>query len=104
MTKKEMTDELRGRMSQIIISALETEGFEVLQTAAGTFYVPCLDAIGDEAWTKFSVIIPKESEGDDGYALAEEYQLKLRAADEKKAKAQEKAAAAKAKREAKKNA
>ena len=52
---------------------------------------------------KVSVIIPKEASeenGSDGYALAQDYRMKLEAAEERARKAAEKAAAAKARADA----
>ena len=62
--------------------------------------IPTVDDAGEDRWVKFSIIIPKEAEeenGNDGYSLAREYELKLQAAAERKAKQAEKAAKAKAK-------
>ena len=56
--------------------------------------IPAVDCEGDDRWVKFSVIIPKdadEANGTDGYALAQEYQLKQEAAVERKAAAEKKA-------------
>lgn len=85
--KIELTNELRNRMAAIALEAYKNAGFEVMQTAGGTWYIPCLDGEGNEAWFKLSAIIPKnacEEEGTDGYSLAHEYTLKLK----KKAKAE----------------
>jgi len=79
MLKSQINDELRARMAQIALDAYEAAGFEVLQTAGGTWYVPCLDQNGDESWFKLSAIIPtkvNEDDGTDGYSLATEYKLK----------------------------
>ena len=96
---KKVTDNLRNRWLNRIKVAFEAE--EVLQTAAGTIYIPTVDQNGDDRWVKISVIISKAGEGDSGYDLAEEYKLKLEAAAERARKASEKAEKAKAKREAK---
>ena len=77
---------------------------DVCQTAAGTFMFPTVDAAGEDRWVKVSVIIPKdadEANGNDGYALMREYQLKQAAAEERARKAKEKADAAQAKKAAK---
>ena len=106
MTQKEMDNELRARMAQIAVEAYQAAGFEVLQTAGGTWFIPCLDMNGDETWFKLSAIVPKnasEEDGMDGRSLNEEYKANQA---ERKQKAEEraaKAAEAKAKREAKKN-
>lgn len=102
---KNVTDNLRAsftrELAEFLAQKYETD---VCQTAAGTLMIPVVDEAGEDRWLKFSVIVPKdanEEDGTDGYSLAAEYNAKLEAATERKAKAAEKAAAAKAKREAK---
>lgn len=98
-------DELRNRMAEIALEAYRAAGYEILQTAGGTWYIPCLDANGDEAWFKLGAIVPKlasEEEGTDGYSLASEYKAKQEAAAERKAKAAAKSEEAAQKRAAKK--
>ena len=101
MTQKNITDQLRSRFTSDLAEFLAAKyDVDVCQTAAGTLMIPAVDDAGDDRWVKFSIIIPKEAsedEGTDGYSLAHEYQLKLNAAAERKAKAAEKAAKAKAK-------
>jgi hypothetical protein len=78
---------------------------DVCQTAACTFMCPTVDATGEDRWVKVSVIIPKEASeenGTDGYALAQEYKLKLQAAEERAARAEAKAQAQAAKAAARK--
>lgn len=107
ITQKALDNELRARMAQIAIDAYQAAGFEVMQTAGGTWFVPCLDMNGDEAWFKLSAIVPKnasEEDGTDGYALAEAYQITVAKAEARKEVAAKKAAEAQAKREAKANA
>ena len=104
MTQKAINDELRNRMAQIAIDAYTAAGFEVLQTAGGTWYIPCLDLNGDDAWFKLGAIVPKdasEENGSDGYTLAQDFQAKEEAAKERARKAAEKAEKAKAKKAAK---
>ena len=57
--------------------------------------IPTVDGAGEDRWVKFSIIIPKdanEEDGTDGYSLAQEYQMKLDAAVERKARNEQKAA------------
>ena len=101
MTQKNITDQLRAQFTNDLAKVLgEKYDCDVCWTAAGTLMIPTIDAAGEDRWVKFSVIIPKEAseeEGNDGYALAKEYQLKREAAAARKAKAAEKAAKAKEK-------
>lgn len=105
MTQKNITDQLRARFTQDLTEFLAAKyDVDVCQTAAGTLMIPTVDDTGEDRWVKFSIIIPKvasEEEGNDGYSLAKDYQLKLDAAAERKARAEEKAAKSKAKAEAK---
>ena len=101
MTQKNVTDQLRAEFTNDLAKFLaEKYDCDVCWTAAGTLMIPTVDKAGDDRWVKFSVIIPKEADeenGNDGYSLAHEYQLKREAAAERKAKAAEKAAKAKEK-------
>jgi hypothetical protein len=101
MTQKNISDQLRNRFTADLAEFLAAKyDVDVCKTAAGTLMIPTVDDAGEDRWVKFSVIIPKEAsedEGNDGYSLAHEYQLKLDAAAERKAKAAEKAAKAKEK-------
>lgn len=87
ISAKVVTDTLRNAWVETIKCLLETENCEVLQTASGTLYVPCLDQLGDERWVKLSIIIPKASEedGTDGYSLAKDYEMTCAEKAEKQA-------------------
>ena len=97
MAKKNITDELRANFTAALVDFLSQEyDVDVCQTAAGTLMIPTVDSEGEGRWVKFSVIIPKEADeenGNDGYSLAREYQLKLDAAAERKARKESEAAA-----------
>ena len=97
MTQKNITDQLRANFTRDLAEFLSTKyDVDVCQTAAGTLMIPAVDAAGDDRWVKFNIIIPKEAteeEGNDGYSLAREYQLKLDAAADRKRANEEKAAA-----------
>ena len=91
MTQKNITDQLRANFTADLAEFLAQKyDVDVCQTAAGTLMIPTVDAAGDDRWVKFSIIIPKEAseeEGNDGYSLARDYQLKIA---EKSAKRAEK--------------
>ena len=103
--QKQVTDSLRANWTATLMAFISNNfDTDVCQTAAGTFMFPTVDATGEDRWVKVSVIIPKdaaEENGNDGYALAQEYQLKQAAAEERAIKAKAKAEAAAAKREKK---
>ena len=101
MNQKNITDQLRNRFTADLAEFLAAKyDVDVCQTAAGTLMIPAVDGAGDDRWIKFSCIIPKdadEANGTDGYALAQEYQLKLDAAAARKEEAARKAAEKKTK-------
>ena len=103
--QKQITDSLRANWTATLMAFISNScDTDVCQTAAGTFMFPTVDAAGEDRWVKISVIIPKdadEANGNDGYALMREYQLKHQAAEERALKAKAKAEAAQAKREKK---
>ena len=96
MNQKNITDQLRNRFTADLAEFLAAKyDVDVCQTAAGTLMIPAVDGAGEDRWVKFGVIIPKdanETEGTDGYSLAQEYQLKLDAAAARKEEAARKAA------------
>ena len=90
MTSKNLTDQLRNEFTNDLYEFLSSKyDCDVCRTAAGTLMIPTVDAEGEDRWIKFSVIIPKdacEENGNDGYSLSKEYDLKLTAAAERKRK------------------
>lgn len=100
-SQKKLTDSLRAGWTATFMAFVDNNyDTDVCQTAAGTFMFPVVDAAGEDRWVKVSVIIPKEADeesGNDGYALAQEYQLKVQAAEERARIAEEKAQTARAK-------
>ena len=91
MTQKNITDQLRANFTADLTEFLAQKyDVDVCQTAAGTLMIPTVDSAGEDRWVKFNIIIPKEAseeEGNDGYSLARDYQLKIA---EKSAKRAEK--------------
>ena len=91
MNQKNITDRFTADLAEFLAAKYDVD---VCQTAAGTIMIPAVDCAGEDRWVKFSCIIPKdadEANGNDGYSLAHEYQLKLDAAAERKAAAEKKA-------------
>lgn len=105
MTQKNITDQLRARFTADFTEFLAQKyDVDVCRTAAGTLMIPAVDDAGEDRWVKISVIIPKdanEEDGTDGYSLAQEYDLKLQAAADRKERREKEAAARAAKRAAK---
>ena len=94
MTLKENTDLLRAQYTEDLAEFLSQKyEVDVCRTAAGTLMIPVLDADRNERWIKFSIIIPKnadESEGTDGYSLANDYAQKIAEKAAKKAEKEKK--------------
>lgn len=106
-----LRDELRALYIPILRDALETNGDEVLIVGSANIAVPCVDSEGNDRFITIDIKCPTGSrDGDiyDGYAMAEDYAIRAKKAEEKRLKtADEKAkkiALDKAKREAAKAA
>ena len=107
-SKKTLRDNLRTAFLDKVVEALKNAGEEVLVTGSNEIAIPTLDAEGNDEYIVVTVKVPTGSrDGDayDGYAMAEEYRLKLAEKAEKAKKAAEskakKIAKDKAEREAK---
>ena len=103
-TQKSLNDELRALWVQRVRDCLSQED-EVLVVGANELAVPVVDADGNEKWIVLTIKVPTGSrDGDayDGYAMAEDYQLKLANKAARAAEKERKATVDKAKR-AKKN-
>lgn len=103
-TMKALNDEVRAQYLERVQSVLSADD-EVLVVGSNELAIPVVDSEGNEKWVVLTVKVPTGSrDGDayDGYAMAEDYQLKLANKAAKAAEKERKAAADKAKR-AKKN-
>ena len=104
-TNKALNDELRAQYMKSMIKALEDQDEEVLVVGSNEMAIPVVDGEGNEKWVVLTVKIPTGSrDGDvyDGYAMAEDYQLKLSSKAAKEAERKLKTEKNKAKRDAKK--
>ena len=103
-TAKVLNEEIKVRFLDGVAEHLTQVGEEVLRVGSNEIALPVVDEDGNEKWLVLTFKVPTGSrDGDayDGYAMAEDYKMKLQEKAEKaKAKA-EKAAKDKAKREAK---
>lgn len=99
-TNKALNDGLRTHYMRKVCEFLEEEE-EVLVVGSNELAIPVVDAEGNEKWVVFSIKVPSGSrDGDayDGYAMAQDYEMKqTEKAEKAKAKA-EKAEKDKAKR------
>ena len=102
-TMKALNDEVRAQYLQRVTDCLSQED-EVLVVGSNELAIPVVDSEGNEKWIVLTIKVPTGSrDGDayDGYAMAEDYQLKLANKAAKAAEKERKAAADKAKREKK---
>ena len=94
-SKKSLHDALRNRYLNVIKNYLTSIGEEVLVTGSNEIALPCVDDEGNGEFIVVTCKVPSGSrDGDpyDGYAMAEDYQMKQTAKAEKaKASAEAKA-------------
>lgn len=108
VSKKSLNDKLRYSYLNLVADYLHTLDEEVLLTGSNEICVPCVDEEGNDEFVVITFKVPTGSrDGDpyDGYAMAQEYELKqsakLEKAKEAAKKKAEKIAKDKAMREAK---
>ena len=100
-TQKSLNDALRALYMSKVGGALSVED-EVLVVGANELAVPVVDADGNEKWVVLTVKVPTGSrDGDayDGYAMAEDYRMRLEEKAAKQAERERKTAERKAKAE-----
>ena len=89
-TKKQLHEELRNKYLAIIAELLAKADEEILATGSNEIAIPTLDSEGNDEYVVITVKVPTGSrDGDayDGYAMAEEYRIKLANAKEREEKA-----------------
>lgn len=92
---KKLDDILRKKWVEILINTLSEMGEEVIQYKPNEICIPTLDDEDNEKFIQFVVKVPKGSrdgEEFDGYAMKEEYEIKLKEKAEKAKKDAEKKA------------
>jgi hypothetical protein len=89
-TKKQLHEELRNKYLSMIAELLTKADEEVLPTGSNEIALPTLDSEGNDEYVVITVKVPTGSrDGDayDGYAMAEEYRIKVANAKEREEKA-----------------
>ena len=90
-SKKSLNEKLRYRYLNLIADYLHAQDEEVLVTGSNEICIPCVDEEGNDEFLVITFKVPTGSrDGDayDGYALAQEYEMKCK---EKMEKAKESA-------------
>lgn len=85
-TKKALHDEIRIRYTELLTEALTEKGDEVLRTGANEIAIPCVDSEGNDEYLVITMKVPtgsRDGEAYDGYAMAEDYAIKVKAQAEK---------------------
>lgn len=103
-SQKQRDAVVRENFLKTVVDALTNYGsdLEVLRTGSGSIAIPVLDEEQNERYIEITVKVPTGERGGDpydGYAMAEEYQRKIMAKEEK-AKADAEAKAKKIARDA----
>ena len=89
VSQRALNDALRKRYMEMLKEFFENRDEEVLITGPNEIAFPCVDDAGDEKFVQLVIKVPTGSRKDgkeayDGYAMAEDYQIKMK---EKEAKA-----------------
>ena len=92
-SRKQLRENLKKEYVELLSEYLNGIGEEVLRVGSNELAFPVTDADGNEDFVVLVVKIPtganKGTEPYDGYAMAEDYELKVRAKEEKAKKAAE---------------
>ena len=91
VSQKKLNDALREEYINKIIELLEKND-EVLRTGANEVAIPCVDSEHNEKFIQIVVKVPmgsRDGEPYDGYSMAEDYQMKLQAKEEKRKEKEE---------------
>lgn len=86
VSQKVLNEKLREKFLEIVGEILKEKDEEVLRTGSNEIAVPCLDEEGNEKFVVLTIKVPTGSrDGDayDGYAMAEEFEIKQRLKAEK---------------------
>ena len=105
MNVREMDNALKVEYLEQVRAMLAEDGEDIQRVGSNEIAFPIVDAAGNEKWMVVKFTIPTGSrDGDayDGYAMAEDYQMKLREKAEKKKERERKTAEHKAKKESEK--
>jgi hypothetical protein len=89
-TKKVLHEEIRNKYMAMLSQFLAEQEEEVLEVGSNEIAIPCLDSEGNDEYMVITFKVPTGSrDGDayDGYAMAEDYAMKMREKAEKEAKA-----------------
>lgn len=89
-SKKQLHEALRIQYLTSIIEHFEGKDEQVLRSGSNEVSIPCVDEEGNDEYIVITVKVPtggRDGEAYDGYAMAEDYAIKVRQQAEKAEKA-----------------
>lgn len=92
MSKKVTNDALRAQYVAKVIEMFGAADEEVLIVGSNEIAIPCVDAEGEDSYVTITVKVPtgsRDGEPYDGYAMAQDYQMKQADKEAKAKKAAE---------------
>lgn len=97
MTKKKSLDNaIREKYKTLVSDFLTAQGEEVLVTGSNEIALPCVDGEGNDAFIVLTFKVPsgsRDGEPYDGYSMAEDYALRIKAREVEAEEAAKKKAA-----------
>lgn len=96
MSKKATNDALRLQYTTTIMQLLEAAGEQVLRVGSNEIAIPVIDGEGEDSYVTFTIKVPTGSrDGDiyDGFAMAQDYAMRMEQKEAKAAEAERKKAA-----------
>ena len=83
----QLSNKIREKISAELLAQFIDNGEDAKRTASNQFAFPVVDEADNEKWVVITVTVPKGSrdgEAYDGYAMAEEYEMKTKEKEEKR--------------------
>lgn len=89
-SRKELHEELRAKYTKSVSDFLTKEGEEILVVGSQEIAIPCVDSEGNDEYLVITFKVPtgsRDGEPYDGYAMAEDYEIKTKRKAEQAEKA-----------------
>lgn len=85
-SEKILNDGLRKQFTTELMELLRKSGYDVMQVGTNELCIPCVDAERNDKYVTFTIKVPTGERGGDpydGYAMAEDYEMKCKAKAER---------------------
>lgn len=91
MSRKQITEEIRSNYLEMVSDFFNGQGEDVLRVKSNEIAMPVVGSDGSEEFVIITVKVPNGSKDEpyDGYAMAEEYEIRLKEKEEKRKKKEE---------------